>query len=195
VVRIATTAWRRLFLDRQADFWLRELRPSWSIPARHARVVEVLDETPKTKSFVLAPSRDWPGHRAGQYVSIAVEIDGVRVRRCYSISSGASQPGARRIVITVQRVPGGRVSSWLHDHLQPGAVIALGHPAGEFVVATPAPSRLLLVAGGSGITAVIALLRDLAERGLVRDVVLVHAARSDAAASLPASRRRCMGCG
>jgi ferredoxin-NADP reductase len=179
VARIATLAWRRLFLDRHADFWLRELRPSWSIPARHARVIEVIDETPDTKTYVLAPSRDWPGHRAGQFVSVAVEIDGVRVRRCYSISSGASEARARRIAITVRRVPGGRVSSWLHDQLQPGAVIGLGQPAGEFVVSTPAPARLLFVAGGSGITPVMAILRDLADRGQVRDIVVVHGARSE----------------
>src|SRR5258705_5502876 len=101
--RLAATAWRRWFLDRHAEFWLGELNPSWSLVERRATVVEVLDETPDTRTFVLDPGRRWPGHRAGQYVPITAEIDGVRTRRCYSISSGASPRGARRIAITVQR--------------------------------------------------------------------------------------------
>ena len=99
--RIAATAWRRWFLDRHTDFWLREFGLSWLVAEPRARVLEVIDETSDTRTLVLAPGRRWPGHRAGQYVPIELEIDGVRVRRCYSISSGSSQPGARRIGIQV----------------------------------------------------------------------------------------------
>lgn len=176
--RFAASAWRHWFLDRHAEFWLGQLGSAWSASELRARVVEIVDETADTRTFVLAPNRHWPGHRAGQYVAIAVEIDGVRVRRSYSISSGASAPGDR-IAITVKRVSGGRVSTWLHDRLRPGDVIGLGRPKGDFVVpATAAP--LLLVAGGSGITPVIAILRDLEARDALRDVVVVHSAREDA---------------
>src|SRR4051812_32764561 len=126
-----TSAWRRWFLDRHADFWLAELGSAWSSSELRARVVEIIVETADTRTFVLAPNRHWPGHRAGQYVPVAVEIDGARVKRCYSISSGASLPGRdRRIAITVRRVPGGRVSNHLHDHVKPGDILALGTPAG-----------------------------------------------------------------
>lgn len=178
--RLAASAWRHWFLDRHAEFWLGELGSTWSSSAIRARVVAVVAETADTRSFVLAPNGRWPGHRAGQYVPIEVEIDGVRVRRCYSISSGASAPGDR-ITITVKRVVDGRVSGWLHDRLRPGTVIGLGHPAGEFVVGD-AHGPLLLVAGGSGITPVFAILRDLAARGDLRDVTLIHAARDRNAA-------------
>ena len=174
--RLAASAWRRWFLDRHAEFWLGQLGSAWSPSELRARVIDIIDETPDTKSFVLAPNRHWPGHRAGQFVPIEVEIDGVRVRRCYSISSGASGPGDR-ITITVKRVPGGRVSSWLHDHLRAGDLIGLGQPDGEFVVRGEAP--LLLVAAGSGITPIIAILRDLEACDALRDVVLVHSARAD----------------
>lgn len=173
--RLAATAWRRWFLDRHAEFWLGELDPSWSLVERRARVVEVIDETADTRTFVLDPGRRWPGHRAGQHVPITVEIDGVRTRRCYSISSGASTRGARRIAITVQRT--GRVSSWLHAHAGPGTVLGFGRPAGEFVLPGAAP-RLLLVAGGSGITPIMAMLRELERRAALHDVVLIHCARS-----------------
>src|SRR5512135_1400356 len=88
--RLAETAWQRWFLDRHTEFWLGELGLTWSATELRARVVEIIDETADTRTFVLAPGRRWPGHRAGQFVPIEVEIDGVRVRRCYSISSGAS---------------------------------------------------------------------------------------------------------
>lgn len=171
LIRAARHYW---FLDRHAEFWLGELNRSWSLTERRATVVEVIDETSDTRTFVLAPGRRWPGHRAGQYVPIHVEIDGVRARRCYSISSGASRPGARQIAITVKRC--GRVSSWLHAHAGPGALIALGDPAGDFVLPAATPRRLLFVVGGSGITPIIAMLRELERRAALADVVLVHCA-------------------
>src|SRR5262245_38047151 len=95
---------RRLFLDRQAAFWRRQL---WD---ERARVLEVVAETADARTFVLRPPPCWGGHRAGQYTLVDVEIDGVRVRRCYSISSA---PGDGTVAITVKRVPGGQVSNWL----------------------------------------------------------------------------------
>jgi stearoyl-CoA 9-desaturase NADPH oxidoreductase len=193
--RIAAIAWRRWFLDRQAEFWLGELGglarscglgglglgSTWSSTERRARVVEVIDETPDARTLVLAPGRWWPGHRAGQYVPVELEIDGVRVRRCYSISSGSSPPGARRIAITVRRVAGGRVSPALCQ-LRRGAVVGLGLPAGDFVLDAAVPPKLLLVGGGSGITPIMAIVRDLAARGAgvtgAPDVVVIHGTRS-----------------
>lgn len=176
--QFARTACRRWFLDRHVEFWRNEL----GIPARtRACVVEIITETTDTRTFVLRPDRRWPGHRAGQYIPVDIEIDGVRVRRCYSISSGSSRRGARRIAITIKRVAGGVASAWLHDHLQPGDSIDIGEPTGDFVIAddTRVARPLLLVGGGSGITPVMAIVRDLASSGTLHDVVVVHAARCD----------------
>lgn len=172
------TVTRRLFLDRQAAFWLDQLHPTWSPHEIRARVVEVITETPDAKTFVLRPNRHWAGHRAGQYTTVEVEIDGVRHRRCYSISSAPSDP---RVAITVKRVAGGRVSPWLHEHLRPGHVLRLGPAAGDFVLEpSDPPSPLLLIGGGSGLTPLMSIVRDLVERDAVRDVVLViHARRRD----------------
>lgn len=172
----ATVA-RRLFLDRQAAFWARELVPTHSRHAIRAEVVGVRRETADTKTFELRPNRAWRGHRAGQYTSIAIEIDGVRTHRCYSISSA---PGTVPLAITVKRVPGGRVSSWLHERVRPGDVLGLGPATGDFTLPDDSPPRLLLLSGGSGITPVMSILRDLAAREALDDVVFVHHARTAA---------------
>jgi ferredoxin-NADP reductase len=171
---------RRLFLDRQAAFWLDQLHATWSPGEIRARVVEVITETPDAKTFVLRPNRHWTGHRAGQYTTVEVEIDGVRHRRCYSISSAPSDP---RVAITVKRVATGKVSRWLHEHVRPGHVLRLGPAAGDFVLdpePTAAAAPLLLLGAGSGITPLMSILRDLDGRNALRDVVIVvHARRAD----------------
>jgi ferredoxin-NADP reductase len=169
------TVARRLFLDRQAQFWAGRLDGRWALHEPRARVVAVIDEARDVKSFLLRPGAGWSGHRAGQYTTVTVEVDGVRLRRCYSLSSGPGDPLLR---ITVKRAPEGRVSPWLHDRLRPGDVLHLAAAAGEFVLPEPAPERLLFVTGGSGVTPAMSILRDLDARDAVGDVVLVHYARS-----------------
>lgn len=178
-----TAAWRdtrravvrRLFLDRQARFWAQRLDGRWSLRELRARVVAVEQETPDTKTFVLQPTAGWQGYRAGQHTTVEVEIDGVRVRRCYSLSSA---PGDKLLRITVKRAPEGRVSRWLHDHTQRGDWLHIAPAAGEFVLPDPLPPKLLLISGGSGITPLMSMLRDLDHRGAVGDLVFVHYARS-----------------
>jgi ferredoxin-NADP reductase len=166
---------RRLTLERQLDFWMQEIAPAWSDRVLRARVVDIVAETHDVTTFVLAPNALWPGHRAGQYVTVEVEVEGVRMQRCYSLSSA---PGDDQVAITVKRVHGGRVSSWMHDHVRRGDVVRLGMPSGDFVVPEAMPAKLLLLSGGSGITPVMSILRDLSRRNAVDDVVFVHAARS-----------------
>jgi ferredoxin-NADP reductase len=165
----ASTAARRLFLERQSAFWRRELRDP------RARVVAIIAETRDTKTFVLQPPAGWRRHRAGQYAMVEIEVDGVRLRRCYSLSSA---PGDPHVAITVKRLPGGRVSGWLHDRARIGDALGLGPAAGHFVLPTPTPEKLLFLSGGSGITPITSMLRQLARQGDLREVVLVHCART-----------------
>ncbi len=166
---------RRLFLDRQAQFWAQRIGGRWAPDEVHARLVAVIDEAPDVKSFLLRPGARFGGHRAGQYTTVSVEIDGVRFRRCYSLSSAPGDPLLR---ITVKRSSRGRVSSWLHDHLRPGDMLRIGKAAGDFVLPEAMPERLLFVTGGSGVTPAMSILRHLDARGAVGDVVFVHYARS-----------------
>jgi ferredoxin-NADP reductase len=176
---IWTTPWLRPFNDLAAiDDLLAQVHPTWSLGRIKARVVAVLLETPDTKSFVLRPNRNWPGFRAGQHVGVEVEIAGVRHQRRYSLSSA---PERRRVVaITVKRHAGGRVSNWLHDHLQIGDTLVLNAPAGDFVLPDSLPTRLLMLSAGSGITPLMSMLRLLARDHAPIDVAFVHVARRPA---------------
>lgn len=175
--RLASGLARRLAFVRQADFWLGELDPLWALGEIRARVAAVVDETADAKTFVLEPNAGWLGHRAGQHTTVEVEIDGVRVRRCYSLSS---PPGDPRPAITVKRARGGRVSGFLHDRVRPGHLLRLSPAAGEFVLPEAAGGKLklLFLTAGSGITPVMSMLRDREARGEAGDFVLVHHARS-----------------
>ncbi len=157
---------------------LRALHPMLSITEARARVVRIVDETADTKTFVLRPNALWQGRRtarAGQFVRLRLEIDGRRVERIYSLSS---RPGARLIAITVKRQAGGLASPFLHEQVKVGDVLCLSQPDGDFVLSDPLPGKILLLSAGSGITPVMAMLRDLQARKYHGDVVFLHVCRN-----------------
>jgi stearoyl-CoA 9-desaturase NADPH oxidoreductase len=170
-----TTPWLRPLNDVAAiDDLLAQLHPTWSLGHIKARVLDVVRETPDTKTFVLRPNRNWRGFRAGQHVGVEVEIDGVRHQRRYSCSSA---PTARRhVAITVKRQPAGKVSSWLHDHVHVGDTVTLHPAAGSFVLPRPLPARMLMLSAGSGITPLMSMLRTLVAERAHLDVSFVHVA-------------------
>lgn len=141
------------------------------------RVIDVVDETPDARSFVLeippALASDF-AYVAGQFCAFRAVIGGVPVVRCYSMSS-APECG-ERFTVTVKRVPGGRMSDWLNDHLAVGGTIEAMRPAGRFVLrASDAP--IVAFAGGSGITPVISIVKS-ALATTRREITLVYANRS-----------------
>ncbi len=146
-------------------------RLSWQV----ATVVELLDETPQVRSIVLE-CPDWPGHQAGQHVDVRLTAeDGYQAQRSYSI---ASQPDGTRIELTVERLDDGEVSPYLTDELRRGDQVELRGPVGGYFVWEPSQGGpLLLVAGGSGVVPLMAMIR-------ARD-----AARSDAETRLLTSSR------
>ena len=146
------------------------------------RVVEVRPETAESATLVIKPGKGWRGHLPGQYVRLGVDVDGVRLWRTYSLTHG---PGAdRNISITVKAMPDGAVSQHLVRRIRPGTLLHLDHPAGDFVLPQPLPSKLLMVTAGSGITPVIGMLRNLFLRAtpVEADIVLVSVNQSESAA-------------
>jgi stearoyl-CoA 9-desaturase NADPH oxidoreductase len=160
---------------RAVEDSLQALHPLLSLTEVRARLVKVIEETSLTKTFVLQPNALWTGAQAGQFVRVRQEINGRRVERVYSLSSRA---GAQRIAFTVKRQPGGVMSNHLHDHLRVGDVLTISQAMGEFVLPEVLPASILLLSGGSGITPVMAMLRDLQARHFAGDVMFVHVCRS-----------------
>ena len=147
-------------------------RLSWQL----ARVVELVEETPRCTSIVLEPP-DWPGHRAGQHVDVRLTAeDGYQAQRSYSIASG---PEEAQLLLTIERLDDGEVSPYLVDELMPGDELELRGPiGGYFVWDDSLGGPLLLVAGGSGIVPFRSMLRH---RAAVRSSVqarLLYSSRS-----------------
>ncbi|MFE7165909.1 ferredoxin reductase [Streptomyces sp. NPDC057616] len=156
------------------DDYLALLDPLLSARQPAGRVVAVRAEGPAAATLTIRPGRGWTGHRAGQYLPVGVEIDGVRHWRTYSITA---RPGGHTLTLTVKADPRGRVSPHLVHRTPPGTVLRLGPAQGEFTVPEPVPERMLFVTAGSGITPVMGILRTLARRRRPPgDVVLLHSA-------------------
>ena len=114
--------------------------------------------------------------RPGQFITLELDIAGEAVNRCYTLSSPPTRPDT--ISITTKRVPGGKVSNWLHDNMRPGLEIKALGPAGEFSCSLKPAGRYLFLSGGSGITPLMSMSRTFHDLGEDRDVVFVHSARS-----------------
>ncbi|WP_460494813.1 ferredoxin reductase [Dactylosporangium cerinum] len=157
------------------DDHLGLINPLWSSREVRGRVEAVLPETVDAASLVIRPGRGWARHRAGQFVRVGVDIDGVRHRRSYSLSSPPERADGC-VTITVEAAPNGLVSPYLAHRTAPGTIVRLAPAQGEFVLPQLLPGRLLFLTAGSGITPVAAMLRSLAAHGEMPDVVLVHSA-------------------
>ncbi|MGB3477380.1 MAG: ferredoxin reductase [Mycobacterium sp.] len=158
------------------DDYLRLANPLWSARELRGRVVEVRRETGDSATLVIRPGWGFQfDYRAGQYIGIGLLVDGRWRWRSYSLTS-PPVTGSRTISITVKAMPEGFLSSHLVDGVAPGTVVRLAAPQGEFVLPDPAPATVLFVTAGSGITPVMAMLRSLARRGAIADVVHLHSA-------------------
>ncbi|OBH18521.1 ferredoxin reductase [Mycolicibacter terrae] len=161
------------------DDYLRLANPLWSARELRGRVLEVRRETADSATLVIKPG--WGFHfdyRPGQYIGIGLLVDGRWRWRSYSLTSAPT--GGRTIAITVKAMPEGFLSSHLVDGVVPGTVVRLAAPQGEFVLPEPAPATVLFLTAGSGITPVMSMLRTLARRGGITDVVHLHSAPTPA---------------
>jgi len=148
-------------------------RLTWQL----AELVEVVAETLRVTTIVLdVPS--WPGHRAGQHVDVRLTAeDGYQAERSYSI---ASAPDGTRVALTVQRLEDGEVSPYLNDELRPGEKIELRGPIGGYFVWEPSDGGpLMLVAGGSGVVPLMAMIRTRAAARDDTETRLLYSSRSE----------------
>ncbi|MBW4580772.1 MAG: 2Fe-2S iron-sulfur cluster binding domain-containing protein [Tildeniella nuda ZEHNDER 1965/U140] len=151
------------------------------------RCCRIIDETPdvKTFSFIAEPPVLFT-YKPGQFVNLAIDIDGKPVVRSYSISSSPTRP--YHLSLTIKRVasppdqpdiPSGLVSNWMHNHLKVGDRVQLiGGPLGHFTCLPNLPSKLMLISAGSGITPMMSMSRWVQDTLADCDIVFLHCART-----------------
>ena len=151
-------------------------RVSW----RTATVVGLHDETATARTLALAV-HDWPGHVAGQHLDVRLTAaDGYSAVRSYSIASAPNSDG--RIEITVDRLPNGEVSPYLTQEVMVGDELEVRGPIGRWFVWVPEQvGPIQLVAGGSGMVPLMAMIRSRASVGSTTSFRLLYSVREPAA--------------
>jgi ferredoxin-NADP reductase len=144
---------------------------------RTAEVSELIDETAHARTVVMTVP-DWPGHRAGQHVDVRLTADdGYQAQRSYSIASPPET--GERVAITVERIDDGEVSPFLAGELRVGDKLELRGPiGGYFVWDVSLGGPVLLIAGGSGVCPLMAMLRHRSARGSAISARLLYSSRS-----------------
>jgi len=153
------------------DSYLEQVDPLLVAGECRAKVVAV-ERASESVTLTLRPNRVWKGFRAGQFVNVMVEIDGVRHQRCYSPACAEGRGGT--IEITTKRHPEGLVSNFLVDRAERGMVVGLSAAEGDFALPSTRPDSVLLIGGGSGITPLMSILRTLLREGYDRPIALIH---------------------
>jgi ferredoxin-NADP reductase len=141
-----------------------------------AAVTDVVMETPRVRTLVLDVP-DWRGHRAGQHVDIRLTAeDGYQAERSYSLASPPEEPPA----VTVERLDDGEVSPYLVDEVVVGDRFEVRGPIGGYFVweANGPADPLFLVAGGSGVVPLMAMLRHRAATGSTVATKLLYSSRT-----------------
>jgi ferredoxin-NADP reductase len=148
-------------------------RLAWQL----GNVAELVQETPRVASLVLDVP-EWQGHLAGQHVDVRLTADdGYQAERSYSIASAPEDP---RLAITVERLDDGEVSPYLVGEVRKGDKIELRGPIGGYFVWRGGDDRpLLLVAGGSGVVPLMAMIRHRSAIKSTTPTRLLYSSRSE----------------
>jgi ferredoxin-NADP reductase len=158
------------------DDYLRLANPLWSARELRGRILEVRRETHDSATLVIKPGWGFGfDYQPGQYLGIGLLVDGRWRWRSYSLTS-APVKGARTVTITVKAMPEGFLSAHLVGGVTPGTIVRLAAPQGNFVLPDPAPPAVLFITAGSGITPVMSMLRTLARRDQITDIIHLHSA-------------------
>src|SRR5689334_4352214 len=160
------------------DDYLKLLNPLWSARELRGLVVDVRRETEDSATVTIKPGWGFCGdYQPGQYLGIGVRVGGCWHWRSYSLTS-VPRRDKKLISITVKATPEGFLSSHLVNGVEPGTVVRLATPKGDFALPDPPPEKILFISAGSGITPLMAMLRSLTARGQKPDIVHVHSAPS-----------------
>ncbi|RFD25917.1 stearoyl-CoA 9-desaturase [Mycobacterium uberis] len=156
------------------DDYLHLVNPLWSARELRGRVLAVHRETEDSATLVIKPGWGFSfDYQPGQYIGVGLLVDGRWRWRSYSLTSSPIT-GLRTVTITVKAMPEGFLSTHLVAGVEPGTIVRLAAPQGDFVLPDPAPSSILFLTAGSGITPVISILRTLARRNQITDITHLH---------------------
>jgi stearoyl-CoA 9-desaturase NADPH oxidoreductase len=169
------------------DDYLRLANPLWSARELRGRILEVRRETEDSATLVIKPGWGFSfDYQPGQYIGIGLLVDGRWRWRSYSLTSspaaaalGAGSLAPRIVTITVKAMPEGFLSTHLVAGVEPGTIVRLAAPQGNFVLPDPAPPSILFLTAGSGITPVMSMLRTLVRRNQIGDVAHLHSAPTE----------------
>ncbi len=120
------------------DRYVELVRPLLLARDVRAEVTAVRYQTAKSVTLTLRPNENWRGFRAGQFVGVSVEVDGVCLTRPYS-PAGSEQSSDGALELTVSTHPEGRVSRHLREHARPGMIVGLTQAQGDFVLPEERP--------------------------------------------------------
>lgn len=142
------------------------------------KLADIIQETPSAKTLrLVAREGSLPPFQAGQYINLQVEINGIRTSRPYSISSSPHQMAYYDI--TVRKIENGFVSAYLFDQIKVGEEFESSGPAGNFYY-NPLfhGQKLVLLAGGSGVTPFMSMIRENTDLGLEREIHLFYGSKT-----------------
>ncbi len=171
------TEWLKPLNDPHA--WNRivqSFNPLWSLTRTQAKVLRIESECANVFSLYLKPNHLFKGFKAGQHVSLELDVDGQRKSRTFSISNAPQANGIIRLTIKIN--PNGWASK-AASQLKPGQIVGISQASGIFT-ATQSEHPVLLIAGGSGITPIMAMLQSWAQQKQKPNAVLLFSCRTRA---------------
>jgi len=144
------------------------------------KVKKVINETHDVSTFVIDPNAEglnWKP-KAGQYITIEVEVNGETLRRSYSLSSAPSED---HLAFSIKRVEGGRVSNYMLDNIKEGSELKVNKPEGKFQLIPNADTRkdYYFFAAGSGITPIMSMIQSLLIEEPMSSAYLLYGNRTE----------------
>jgi len=150
---------------------------TWSNGRHLVRCVKIIQETRDVRTFCFMADQPMVFFfKPGQFITLELDVDGQKQMRSYTISSSPSVPYS--FSLTIKRVPGGKVSNWIHDNLKEGDSLHVNGPVGNFNAIDFPCEKVLFLSGGVGITPVMSMARWFFDTNGAVDMVFVHSART-----------------
>lgn len=177
MTRILSLA-QRLTSPLLPDDYLTLIDPLLAQGSLRGRIVTVEAESRDSSTIVVRAARAVAAFKAGQHIGVGVDLNGVRHWRTFSLSGAEPLGPTQALQITVKATGSGGVSDHLVHDAKAGDVLFLDPPSGDFTLPEHTAEPLLLIAGGSGITPLLSMIRTLAQAENPPSVHLIYSARS-----------------